>query len=189
MLESLLNLDYFIFNTLHVGLSSSFLDQVLLLFYSPSTTAVASVLLFIFLAWGFYHKYGVAGFALLVLTVLQLSFVDKTVSPIKSLTQRTRPEFTENLKALPKLKSETSYSLPSGHAVDAFFLATLVGLLLPHLRMPLFVLAFMVGISRVYAGLHFPSDILLGALYGGFLGWFIYKIEKRFTDKLMRPFV
>jgi len=59
-----------------------------------------------------------------------------------------------------------SPSFPSNHAVNATVLATLVTLSMPRLWFPVIVLAILVGYSRVYVGVHYPLDVLLGGLLG-----------------------
>jgi undecaprenyl-diphosphatase len=60
-------------------------------------------------------------------------------------------------------------SFPSGHAQAAFGTATYVALLYPVLAVPVMVMAALIGLSRIYLGLHFPLDVLVGALFGVFL--------------------
>ena len=84
---------------------------------------------------------------------------------IKHATERARPPLADpNIQALVGIPDSTSF--PSGHAAAAFAAATAVGMLHPRLRVPLFALASMVALSRVYLGVHFWSDVLVGALLG-----------------------
>jgi membrane-associated phospholipid phosphatase len=59
-------------------------------------------------------------------------------------------------------------SLPSGHGTTAFAAAFAIGALLPRLRVPLWMLAAMVAVSRVAVSAHYPSDVIAGALIGVF---------------------
>lgn len=60
------------------------------------------------------------------------------------------------------------YSFPSGHTVSAFALATSVSLCYPkwYVIAPAYMWAFTVGFSRMWLGVHFPGDVLVGALIG-----------------------
>jgi undecaprenyl-diphosphatase len=57
-------------------------------------------------------------------------------------------------------------SFPSNHAVNASVLATLATLYMPRLWLPAAAVAFLVGYSRVYVGVHYPLDVLAGSLLG-----------------------
>lgn len=58
------------------------------------------------------------------------------------------------------------YSFPSGHSLRIFSSMTALGYILPRLRVPALTLAVVVGISRVIALKHYPSDVLFGAFIG-----------------------
>ena len=60
----------------------------------------------------------------------------------------------------------TSGSFPSGHTASAFAFATAVTADLPQLALPLFGLATVVGYSRVHNGVHYPGDVMAGAVLG-----------------------
>jgi undecaprenyl-diphosphatase len=65
-------------------------------------------------------------------------------------------------------------SFPSGHAANAFMLATLLAALLRRGLWPLWYgLASLVALSRVYLGLHYPGDVLAGATLGAGLTWLL----------------
>lgn len=86
---------------------------------------------------------------------------------IKPLTSRRRPD--RELHRVPEVRHVTmprSRSLPSGHAAAAFAFATGVGQVTPRAAIPLRVLATLVGYSRVHTGVHYPGDVVIGALVG-----------------------
>lgn len=86
--------------------------------------------------------------------------------PAKLLTGRVRPDLdiVPEVRRLARIPTSTSF--PSGHAASAFAFATAASLEEPALRAPLFTLAAAVAISRVYTGVHYPGDVLVGSAIG-----------------------
>ncbi|HHW05250.1 MAG TPA: phosphatase PAP2 family protein [Methanothermobacter sp.] len=71
------------------------------------------------------------------------------------------------------------YSMPSGHSVAAFSGFMILGI--RYGRLPIFIfLAVLVGISRIYMGLHYPSDVIVGALLGILCALVSIGIEEKF---------
>lgn len=88
---------------------------------------------------------------------------------LKHLFGRARPKLFDMVGAFHFDDFSLSASLasfPSGHTVTAFALALSLSFFLPRWRWPLFVLAALVGLSRIVLGQHYPSDVLAGALLG-----------------------
>jgi membrane-associated phospholipid phosphatase len=86
---------------------------------------------------------------------------------IKPLARRRRPD--RALALVPsarRVKMPRSRSFPSGHTAAAFAFATGAGRVLPLAGPPLGVLAALVGYSRIHTGVHYPVDVLVGALCG-----------------------
>jgi membrane-associated phospholipid phosphatase len=97
---------------------------------------------------------------------------------LKHVTERARPPLAEpTIQAMISLPDSTSF--PSGHAATAFAAATAFGLLHPRLRVPLLALAGMVALSRVYLGVHFWSDVLVGSLLGVAIGFLTVRLFQR----------
>ena len=86
----------------------------------------------------------------------------------KPMVRRRRPDRTEQRVPLARqVRMPASTSFPSGHSAAAFAFATGVGYVLPAAGFPLRGLAALVAYSRVHTGVHYPSDVLAGALLGG----------------------
>lgn len=84
---------------------------------------------------------------------------------LKRGLRRQRP-FERCAEIRACLRVPDAFSFPSGHTLHAFSFALLLSSLYPALAWPLWAFASLVGLSRVVLGLHFPSDVLAGALIG-----------------------
>ncbi|MCY7288476.1 MAG: phosphatase PAP2 family protein [Cryobacterium sp.] len=86
---------------------------------------------------------------------------------IKPVARRRRPD---RLKAeVPEsrhVKMPTSHSFPSGHSAAAFAFAAGAGRTIPWSAPPLTILASAVAYSRIHTGVHYPGDVIIGALCG-----------------------
>ena len=76
-------------------------------------------------------------------------------------------------------------SFPSGHTSQAFATATSLSLAYPrwYIIAPSFLWASAVGYSRMELGVHYPSDVLVGAIIGAGSSFLIWKINKRLAKK------
>jgi membrane-associated phospholipid phosphatase/catechol 2,3-dioxygenase-like lactoylglutathione lyase family enzyme len=90
---------------------------------------------------------------------------------VKRVARRRRPSL-RHVPAVRRLRVQpATTSFPSGHAASAFAFAVGASLELPAARVPLTTLASAVAYSRVYVGVHYPLDIVVGAAAGAALAY------------------
>lgn len=114
-----------------------------------------------------------------------------SVHLLKNKVQRLRPCHQEQLQDKMRLAADhcgARYGFVSSHAANTFGIAVLVGSMLrpfmPLVPFILMVWASFSAYSRVYLGVHFPLDIVCGALYGGIIGWIMFVIYRKVVLKL-----
>ena len=97
---------------------------------------------------------------------------------LKNLVARTRPyEVVEGLALL--IEKQGDYSFPSGHTCASFAAAGVYWRMLPKkFGIPLVILAAMIAFSRLYVGVHYPTDVLAGLLIGLFAAWAARHMQK-----------
>ena len=160
--------------------TSPVLDQIL-----PWLTYIGShfaVILFIILSWIITKQRKV-----LRRLFLLYGIQSAVIYGLKFLVKRERPLFfLEMASKLSKGPGEIlDPSFPSAHSVFAFMMATLLSHWFPRYRIIFFVIAGFIGWTRIYLGLHYPTDVIAGAL----LGYGITKLFLHYNPSFIPPLV
>jgi undecaprenyl-diphosphatase len=165
------NWDLAIFTILNEWLSWSFLDPVMLFI-----THIGSTVFWLFVS------------VLLWVTNRRRESILLTVSiviggllflPVKLVFPRVRPSFV--VQGARGLDIEGGGSFPSGHSKNGFTAAVVLGSKWKTLRLPLYILACLIAVSRVYVGVHWPFDVIVGSV----VGWIIGKLTMKYETKIM----
>lgn len=118
-----------------------------------------------------FSKRGIRGLGFEVL--IALSTTTLVVQLIKKIVSRERPY--NKLEDINTFNLEfKDYSFPSGHTAASFSIATILYLNIPQLMIPVMLLAFLVGVSRIYLAVHYPSDVVVGLVVGFFISKLIH---------------
>jgi len=128
---------------------------------------VPLILLWILLFW----RAGRRGRIIAFLILLVITASDQiSAHVLKPLFARERPPYAlDSVRLL--VDTTRSFSFPSAHASNAFAVASFVSSFYRHTKVFLYILAGLVAYSRVYVGVHFPLDMLGGAVLGLAIGF------------------
>lgn len=176
MLDKLIEFDRDVFIYLN-SLGSEFFDP----FWLFITNQVSWIPVFAIIAYLTFKRLGWRH-ALLVVSMIAvlIALTDQTTNLFKNGFQRLRPGNNPEIAGIIRaIQHRQSFSFISGHASNsmaaAFFL---YHVLKPYLKYVgfFFLWPLIFAYSRIYLGLHYPGDILIGYAYGIFTGWLILKL-------------
>lgn len=174
MLEHIIQFDQYLFFAINHGLSNPVFDWLMPILRNRFTWTPLYLFIVIFLV----RNYGKKGWLILIFLGLTFGFTDYfTSSIIKPSVERLRPCND------PAIKNEvrnivacgTGFSFPSAHASNHFALAVFLILMFYHkwkwiLPIGLFWAAS-ISFAQVYVGVHYPIDVLSGALLGSIIAY------------------
>lgn len=173
MLDFLKSLDTQLFLAIN-GTHNAFFDFVMFwvsdkLIWTP---------LYIFLAWLLFRHYGKKALLLVLFAGLILVFTDQTsVYLFKNVFFRLRPCQDPSLAGMVHLVNEQCggrFGFISSHAANSFGLAAFLSLLLGkkfrYLTVCMLLWALLLSYSRVYLGVHYPGDVIVGGIWGAAIG-------------------
>ncbi len=126
----------------------------------------------------------------LVFILFAFAFTSQATQWAKHFFERLRPCQIEELKEKLRILHHCGrYGFWSAHASNSFGFAVCMGLILrkgdKNLILLLLIWAFIVAYSRIYIGVHYPLDIICGALFGSFSGIIFYTLYHRLVTRLV----
>ncbi len=189
MLEMLQNWDAALFQCINGSLSNPVFDALLpwfreKWFWMPVYLFVAAFALLNFRGRGCVILLG------LVLTVGLSDFTSSSL--VKKNVQRLRPCNDPAMfeKVQVRVPCGGGYSFTSSHAANHFaaavFLIAMFGGLARWVRPAALTWAGLIAFAQVYVGVHYPGDVLCGAVLGAVLGWWTATIWQRMNKPLLR---
>ncbi len=167
MTEFFYSIDLAIFYFFNHTISFPILDKFFSIITSVNNWLITYVIL-LGLSWKYGDKRGKIA---VVITLIMVAVTDQTgYRLLKEFFARPRPcdVLTD---VITPLGCTGTYSFPSNHALNNFAAASFFSFLFPQFRTVLFITAGLIAISRVYLGLHYPSDIIGGAVIGIIFGY------------------
>ena len=176
-MDHLLQFDFTVFQFIHQNLSNSFFDILMPFLKNRYTWVPLYVFILLFSFFNMNWKKAISFIVLLLLTVI----LSDTLSSqfIKKSVKRTRPchEVVLKNQVTPLVHCGSGYSFPSSHATNHFAIAFYIILMgwgiQDWLKWSLLLWASLISFAQVYTGVHYPLDILAGAILGYLIARFI----------------
>jgi undecaprenyl-diphosphatase len=173
MLEAIAGWDHSILHAVNGGWASPMADAFFRFITHEKNFFIPGAILLLF----FWVRCGRKGRFLAVFFLLNILVTDQMSSGIlKPLVQRPRP-----CQTLTDIRTPDgcgpAYSFPSSHAANSAGMMTILALAYPAWVWPAAAFAFLVGLSRVYLGVHYPSDVLCGFALGIFCAFQMWRLR------------
>lgn len=173
MIEALRSLDTSLFLAIN-GAHNTFFD--FLMFWASKR--LIWVPLYIFFAWLLFKHYGKRSFFLIVMAGLVIVINDQTsVYLFKNVFHRLRPCHEPSLAGMAHIVNDHcggQYGFISSHAANSFglaaFLSLLLGKKIKYFTVSIVSWALILSYSRVYLGVHYPGDVIIGGIWGAAIG-------------------
>ena len=163
-------LDIKIFFLINQTLSNPVFDSIMPLITNKNNWVLIIIILFFYLAIMNGRRGQIAFVILIVVVGLTDSFSTFILKPYFG---RIRPSYDiyEYINLL--VAKGGKWSMPSNHAANISAIAVVLSYFYDKMKIPLYSLAVIIAFSRVYVGVHYPADVLLGGLIGYGMAWSI----------------
>ena len=182
MTDFITQIDFNILNAIQ-SIRTPFLDTIMpLITFLGSGGIVWAVTALIMLCFKKSRKTGI------IITVSLLLGLFLSTMGLKNVIARERPYNTEGaLLTIENLligAPSGRFSFPSGHAISSFSSATVILLYSKKLGIPAIILAALICFTRLYLYVHFPSDVICGALFGILLAFLSNFLVNKIWEKI-----
>jgi undecaprenyl-diphosphatase len=183
LLDFLNHIDHTLFLFLN-GLHNPFFDS----FMNKATISVVWLPLYLVFLYLIIRQYKWKTIMVIILAALMILVSDQLANLIKDVSQRLRPSHEPGLMVhLVNAYKGGEYGFYSSHASNTFsiavFLIVLTGTRFGWIWIPALFWAILMSYTRIYLGVHFPGDILAGAIMGNLIGYFFGKISVKFLTR------
>tara|TARA_Y100001970_G_scaffold3812_1_gene4373 strand:- start:5579 stop:6163 length:585 start_codon:yes stop_codon:yes gene_type:complete len=191
MIELILQLDLYLFHIINTDLNNTLFNYIFIFFHDCHKNI--GFILPLLLLWIFFiFRDKKNRIKLIVLIPLAVLITDQIGSKIKDLEIRKRPYMKidedninllvntpKNKDGLYKNTKSSKKSFPSNHSANIWALSTILSYMYNSKKKYFMILAILVSISRVYVGVHYPLDIIAGAVIGLIVSFLIIKLSKQ----------
>jgi undecaprenyl-diphosphatase len=167
--------------------NSPFFDRVMYTFSGKLIWVPLYLAILIFLGIKYKRKFLI----ILIFIILAATLADQTSVIVKNIVHRLRPCHEPSIMGIIHLVNGECggvYGFVSSHATNTFDVALLSLSFIKKRWYTISILlwASIICYSRVYLGVHYPGDVLFGALQGAFIGWSMYSLYVLTDNKILK---
>jgi len=167
--------------------NSPFWDKIMVYLSMKIVWAPLYIAILIFLG----IKYKGRFWIMLLFIILAVTLADQISVLIKNAVDRPRPCHESSLQGLVHVVNGVCgglYGFVSSHASNSFNVAFLSLMFIKRKWYTVFIIAWasIVSYSRIYLGVHYPGDVLCGAILGALIGWGVYKLFEAFNKRILK---
>ena len=177
-MNTITQFDFSILNFIQENFRCTFLDVVMPFITSLGDVGFIWILISVILL--FFKKTRKLGIQLLISILFAYVIYQLILKPVIA---RPRP-FTQNPVVELLIKAPKDFSFPSGHTACGFSFVIILFLAKNKWWIPSLILACLIGFSRMYLYVHFPTDVLCGALCGIIFGAISYYFSSKMLEKI-----
>ena len=197
MFDLILKLDSYLFQFINSYLSNPIFDVVFVFFHKPHNH-LWFIISILSLASFYIYKQRKKAILVIIFLIIGVSITDQIGRGIKHLELRYRPYIKEEIVNIPETiylpkidanykKTESSKkSFPSNHAANTVLLCSLLSYIYNSKKKYFMTFAILVGISRIYVGVHYPLDVIAGAILGATISYLMIKLLEKLKINLAK---
>ena len=169
------------------SLNSPFFDQVMNILSGKLIWVPLYLTILVFLGIKYKRKF----FIIIIFIILAATLADQSSVIVKNLVHRLRPCHEPSIMSIVHLVNGECggvYGFVSSHATNTFDVA-LLSLSFIKKRwytISIILWASIICYSRIYLGVHYPGDVLCGAILGSFIGWGTYKLYMLTDNNILK---
>jgi len=169
--------------------NSPFWDKVMFFLSMKVVWAPLYLVILIYLGKKYKRKFRI----IILFVILAVALTDQTALIIKYSFDRLRPCHEPSLQGLVHMvKGECGgkFGFVSSHAANSFNVALLSLMLIKKRWYSVSIIfwAAIVSYSRIYLGVHYPGDVLFGAILGALIGWSVYMMYRRTDNRVLSKY-
>lgn len=169
MLDFLSKVDNIILNWINVKLRNRTFDKIMPIITSIGNLGIVWIVISVLLLLrkNDYERLG----EMIIISLIITTIIGEGI--IKNIVKRKRPFYGDDDKKL-LISRPITYSFPSGHTASSFAVATVFIKTYNSASLEIVLLANLIAFSRVYLGVHYPSDVIGGGVIGAICGFITF---------------